>query len=254
MEHEAKIKDNLTGKQFGKLTVLSRADDYVQKRGSHEAMWNCICSCDKHKKIVVRDYLLRTGQTKSCGCLRGQWCIKTNEYSLGLEYGVGYTSNNEEFFFDIDDYDKIKEYCWKKASDGYIVTRIRTTGKLLKMQWLVTDNIDIDHRKIVVDHINGIKHDNRKNNLRVVTRSQNNMNRSISSNNKSGCTGVFWLENRNKWWAYIGINHKNINLGYYSNYEDAVKARKNAEEKYFGEYSYDNSRRLDGEDYWENLD
>ena len=41
----------------------------------------------------------------------------------------------------------------------------------------------------------------------------------------------------------ITVNNKRIPLGYYQNYNDALQARKNAEEKYFGEWSYDNSRK-----------
>ena len=50
------------------------------------------------------------------------------------------------------------------------------------------------------------------------------------------------LESKESLWvAYISINYKQITLGYFHDFNDAVKARKQAEEKYFGEYSYDNS-------------
>ena len=45
-------------------------------------------------------------------------------------------------------------------------------------------------------------------------------------------------KNRNKWIAQITVNYKNIHLGRYENIEDAIKARKEAEVKYFGEYRY----------------
>lgn len=62
------------------------------------------------------------------------------------------------------------------------------------------------------------------------------MNRSMRSDNTSGVTGVYWCKSRNKWNAEIRINSKKINLGYFINKEDAIKARKRAEIKYFGEY------------------
>lgn len=51
--------------------------------------------------------------------------------------------------------------------------------------------------------------------------------------NKSGHKGVMWNKYRNKWQAYIGFKGKNINLGYYEDKEDAIKARQLAEEKYY---------------------
>lgn len=55
----------------------------------------------------------------------------------------------------------------------------------------------------------------------------------LHSGNKSGRKGVMWLKNRNKWKAYIGFKGKQIHLGHYDDKEDAIKARKEAEEKYF---------------------
>ena len=52
----------------------------------------------------------------------------------------------------------------------------------------------------------------------------------------------FYLDD--KWNSQIALNGKHINLGYFSDFEDVVKARKEAEEKYFREYSYDNSQKI----------
>jgi hypothetical protein len=64
------------------------------------------------------------------------------------------------------------------------------------------------------------------------------MNKGIISNNTSGATGVIWNKRLNKWQSRITVDKKDIYLGSYNNFEDAVKARKEAEEKYFGEFSY----------------
>ena len=87
-----------------------------------------------------------------------------------------------------------------------------------------------------VDHINHNGLDNRKENLRIVTHKQNKFNNPILSTNTSGVTGVSWSKQKNKWRAYITIDNKQKSLGYYFNKEDAIKARKEAEEKYFGEF------------------
>jgi len=89
-----------------------------------------------------------------------------------------------------------------------------------------------------VDHINGLKYDNRKKNLRICTRNQNEMNKGLRSNNTSGCTGVVWNKRDNKWEARIGVNNKKIILGLFTNYDEAVKTRQDAEIKYFKEFRY----------------
>lgn len=52
-------------------------------------------------------------------------------------------------------------------------------------------------------------------------------------NNTSGVKGVSWNKEKEAWDAYIGIHGKRIRLGRYANFEDAVKARKRAEEEYY---------------------
>ena len=68
------------------------------------------------------------------------------------------------------------------------------------------------------------------------------MNRGLQSNNKTNFTGVYYDKNLGKYKAYITVNKKQIYLGIYVDINDAVKVRKEAEEKYFGEYSYENSQ------------
>ena len=81
-----------------------------------------------------------------------------------------------------------------------------------------------------IDHINRDPSDNRIINLRLVTKQQNCLNRSVSKNSVSGVIGVSWNKQRNKWQAGITINKKHILLGIFLNFEDAVKARKSAED------------------------
>ena len=98
----------------------------------------------------------------------------------------------------------------------------------------------------LVDHIGGeaSKNDCRKNNLRIATKSQNSINKKIQSNNTSGCAGVSFDNSKQKWRAEIWLQSKRTHLGWFKNFDDAVKARKEAEDKYFGEWSYDNSQRI----------
>lgn len=59
---------NLSNQKFGKLTALKRVDDYIQPCGQHVLMYECLCDCGNI--VNVRAEYLKTGHTKSCGCLR----------------------------------------------------------------------------------------------------------------------------------------------------------------------------------------
>jgi hypothetical protein len=80
-----------------------------------------------------------------------------------------------------------------------------------------------------VDHINGIRDDNRIENLREVTRSENLRNKAIYRSNKSGRVGVHWHKQHRKWCATIGINGRSKTLGVFSDLSDAILAREAAE-------------------------
>ena len=129
---------------------------------------------------------------------------------------------------DIDDVDRVKNYKWSLSSSGYI-DNIKTRISLHRFIMNCPEGK-------VVDHINRDKLDNRKCNLRICSQSQNSMNKCKQSNNTSGYTGVYWDKKSSKWQSKIKINGKSINLGYYDDLEEAIKVRKQAEIKYFGEY------------------
>lgn len=74
------------------------------------------------------------------------------------------------------------------------------------------------------DHINRDKLDNRRSNLRCVTRAQNAVNRPKQSNNTSGYKGVSWHKYHKKWVAFVVFSKKTKTLGYFSSKEDAALA------------------------------
>jgi len=83
-----------------------------------------------------------------------------------------------------------------------------------------------------IDHINGDPSDNRIKNLRVVSNAENGKNQKRHCKNTSGCTGVYWYKASSKWQAEIMVDGRHIHLGYFTDFEDAVSARKRAERKY----------------------
>lgn len=226
----------MTGQRFGRLEVIERAENI-----NGRVYWKCKCDCGNYH--TTRSSSLLCGVCQSCGCLRNRTNnskkrIQTNNYDLSGEYGIGYTLSGKQFFFDKEDYDLIKDYCWYINEHGYVATNIPCE----KGQWKITMHrliMDVlDNSDMVVDHIYHNKYDNRKSQLRIVNSQQNAFNHSKLLNNTSGDNGVYWHKKHQKWEALIGYNNKIIYLGLFENKEDAIQARREAEEKYFGEYAY----------------
>lgn len=116
-------------------------------------------------------------------------------------------------------------------SRGYAVRKNRRGTTWLHRE--IAGNPDSE-----VDHINGDKLDNRRTNLRPVTRSQNSMNKPMQSNNTTGYTGVHRLLLTGKFQAYIKKDNKRMHLGTYDTAKDAARAYCAVAEILFGDYKY----------------
>lgn len=140
------------------------------------------------------------------------------------------------FVIDLDDLERVKQHKWciqrcRNVHNGFD----KFYAKASKGNMLLHRFVSNAKKGEVVDHINRNPFDNRKINLRNVNYSINNFNINKSRRNKSGATGVHFAKNCDKWLAHISKDGKQICLGYYSKFEDAVIARKNAEIEYYGE-------------------
>ena len=93
-------------------------------------------------------------------------------------------------------------------------------------------------RGIQVDHIDGNPANNRIENLRLATDAENQRNRqNLGRHNSSGSTGVCWDIRAQKWRAGIMVNRRQIHLGYFTNKQSAIAARRLAEATHFGEFA-----------------
>lgn len=89
----------------------------------------------------------------------------------------------------------------------------------------------------LVDHIDRNPLNNKRNNLRIATKSTNAMNSKLRSDNSSGIKGISWRKEKNSWETYININKKRIRLGYFKDIKEAALKRIEAEKIYFGEFA-----------------
>lgn len=88
-----------------------------------------------------------------------------------------------------------------------------------------------------IDHINGIRNDNRLCNLRLATRAENTRNAFRRTDNRSGHRGVAWEEDTKRWRAYLNFDGKRHYLGRFVTLEEAIKARCSAADLLHGEFA-----------------
>lgn len=225
---------DLTGQRFGRLTVLSRAEDDITASGKHWVKWLCQCDCGNTKSI--RSKYLTSGRIQSCGCKRKDigYTKKTkNQYKIYQTYAVIQTSKNDEIIIDIDDINICKQHTWF-IHDGYPTAKIN--GKQVRLHKFLVNVMP----GILVDHKNGNPLDNRRDNLRVCLPCDNAKN--VKARDPDRISGVTYNKSNDKWMVRISIDGKETFLGYYETQEEANKVRLSAEDKYYGEFGYYNSR------------
>lgn len=146
-----------------------------------------------------------------------------------------------------EDYEILNKNKWYiRSNDGYVCRNHTIKGEIIKTEGYRKTKqrsilmhriiMGIDNQKstvrYVVDHINGDKLDNRRENLRIVTVAQNlwNVNH-LSKKNNTGCRGVSKTK-AGKYKALITANGKRVYLGTFQTLEDADLAYKNAKQTY----------------------
>lgn len=240
-------KIEMIGKKFGRLLVKREVGK--DSRGAY--IYECECECGNTH--IANGCKLREGSIKSCGCLQKELLAlrskKTITWEIIDENTVKGTTNNLggiDFYIDYEDFSKCKDICWsaqrsENSHTYYIHGKTTYKGQCEYLHRFIfgltkEDKVEVDHK----DH-NGTN--NTKKNLRIGTKSQNAMNMSKFNETKSNCRGVYWNGKINKWVVEIWENKNRRYLGVYSDLNEAIKVRKEAENKYFKNWSYENSRK-----------
>ncbi len=150
---------DLTGQKFNRLTVLEKGE----RNSCNQIQWKCKCDCGNI--VLATTTYLKSGHTKSCGCLNKESASNRLKDSKFVKSREKYRKENF-------------------LKDGTSLALIKNTEKLRK-------------------------------------------------NNTSKVTGIYFDKQNKNWRARIFIKGKNINLGSFTKIKDAIKVRKEAEEKYF---------------------
>ena len=215
-----KYKD-LTGQIFGDWTVL----EYSHGDGTH-SYWICKCSCRKQTIRTVRADRLTGGTSKSCGHRIG------TPYRVEGDVAIFTTRNNEEFFTDVEDAERVSVFTWEIDSPrDYVVSKIK--DKRVYLHHFIIPNRTLE----MIDHIDRNKRNNTKANLREATRSNNMHNAIFNPGAHSKYKGVTLCKRNNKWYARISCHPHTYHLGYYEKEIDAAKAYNDAAIELCGEFA-----------------
>lgn len=186
-------------------------------------MLKAVCSCGTEQYLCKS--VLINGPSASCGCEskeriaeahRTHGLAGTREYSVWANMRARCNNPKSTFFHNYggrgikhqESWASFDEF-WKDMGEGYV-------------EGLELDRIDVDGNYCVE-------------NCRWTDNSTQAYNQRQHKNNTSGKTGVVLNKNTNHWVSNINVKKEKIYLGTFVNLEDAVKAREDAEIKYYGE-------------------
>jgi len=213
------MKQEIKNQRFGHLVAIQE----VKREGKRKHYW--LCKCDCGNETVVEESHLKDGHTKSCGCYRSKKGLKD---LTGQRFGrltvvrrvVGEDGKNN---------------CWECRCDCGNICICRQTNLrsgTTKSCGCLQEEIRKENMKKAIHFVDGT----------CVERIASKKN---YSNNKTGCRGVYRREN-NTWRASIGFQGKLYSLGSYHTFEEAVRARQEAEERLYTPFlrEYDSRRIL----------
>lgn len=213
--------DGQVGKTYNRLTI-------TEVLGGRHCVVECQCSCGTIKKLFLSSLI--SGNTKSCGCLRKEWA-KEFLAPLSKVHGLSHTKEHRIWMGVVgrctrptdNDYPNyggrgiLLDDSWK-GPDGFI--------KFLEDMGPCPDGLTIEREDVNGNYC--------KENCIWDTMSEQNFNRRILCSNTSGRTGVHFNKRAGKFHVSIRHQGKTHNVGYFVEFDDAVKAREDIELELFG--------------------
>lgn len=221
-----KIRD-LTGQNFGNLTVVERAPDYINPNGKRYTRWKCICSCGNEH--ISRTTDLTSGRSKSCGCIKSKRMKEISKNNRKVKDISGNTYANIFVKRKTDKSDSSRRsiyececlLCGKKfnAVGNHVESGLIQSCGCLKAQ------------NRVIQFENNIKpYQVEGTNVYLC------IDGKLSKNNTSGVTGVMWNKAKQQWISEIMFKRKRFVLYQGNSKEIAVQRRKEAERNLHGDF------------------
>ena len=209
---------DLTGRRFGRLTVIGRAEDYISPTGKKTVRWMCKCDCGR-SVTVLRNSLL-SGHTLSCGCLQREAAESAAEDLTGAQFGEWTVLSRAPLDRQYRNGVRTGWLCrCSCGTERVIVARMLVHGTSRSCGCVTAkkakSRVDDD-----IGRYNGT----------VISKLKSDKPTRAS---KTGVRGVYWSERDQRYIAKIMIKRKDIYLGRFRTLEDAAKARAEAEEKYY---------------------
>lgn len=210
--------EDLTGQKFGRLTVvgLEGRDD------KRNYIWRCVCDCGNAK--VLATSVLKSGMIRSCGCLKSE--MARNRRGIA-HHKLTETLNAMKARCNNPNHIGYKDY----GENGITVCDEWANGKEGHdnfVRWALANGYKAGLSIDRIDNNKGYSPDN----CRWVTRNIQNANR--KPRNNTGVLGVYKSSDADNYTAVICVDHKQHHLGRFKTLEEAKKARKEAELKYYG--------------------
>ena len=177
-------KLDLTGEVFGRLKVINEAPYYISSSGRKLRLWNCVCECGRETQVLQSN--LRSGGSKSCGCLTAETAARLN-----TKHGLGYFRPHSLWLMMKNRCDSEKSNCWDRYG-GRGITYCE--------EWAIFENFWTDMQdgyddSLTLDRINP-DGNYCKENCRWISAGLQARNKGKAKNNKSGVVGVFKKINR----------------------------------------------------------
>ena len=203
------MKEDLTGRQFGRLFVVG--DGGKNEKGRH--YWKCKCACGK--ETLVEESHLKAGHTKSCGCYRRERpkarCVDLTGQRFGRLTVLGPV---------VEKNGRISKWeCLCDCGNRVTCYRENLQSRTTQSCGCLREEVRRDNMRKAIHFVAG-------------TCIEGIAKQKTCSNNTTGHRGVYRRKN-NKWRASIGFQGKVYNLGTFSSYEEAVQARLEAESRMY---------------------
>lgn len=204
---------DLTGRIFNRLTVLKLGASTKDNR----RRWICLCSCGNESLVLTNN--LKTGHSRSCGCLQKE-ITKKRLTVHGLRKSPEYLA-----------WVNMRSRCYKHGDISY--HNYGGRGIEVCLEWVNSFSAFISDMGLKPSKAHSLDRVNNDGNYeptncRWGTKLEQVHNRRMSRNNTSGTTGVYKIKN-NKYRALIMFNRKSRHLGYFNTLEEAIEVRRKAE-------------------------